>query len=861
MADNTERLVVEADVSGLKGAADELDKFTEAADGAGGAAETVGKKTKTLQDVFGSVADPIDETGKSLKGLKQNYKDLTISQGQYTAAMRMLPAQLTDVVTQLAGGQNPLLILIQQGGQVKDSFGGLANTFKILRAAISPATLAFGAAAAAIGTMGAAAYKSSQQFDEVVSSIIFMGGAGYKSMQQLNDAAEKVARTAGASLSETTELLVDLNNAGGMTAEEMNTAAAAILKFGQAGGDSAKAMADFAKITKDPIKGMAALNEQYGFVDEAMAKHIIQLKKTKGEEAATAEVINLFAKTMTDRSNAVIEATDNIGQLWNGLKNDASDVFGDIGITVRAWGNQVIDIFKIVGIAIENLFTQITVIDGKLAGTIADFVSSIPGGDKIMASTGLDKWAEKTRQAGEAAKAELEKQAKEYNKLVDKVTAPNAQANYEAEAKTATDVKAGGTDQKSRDAVKELAKEAEKKTKAERVSVSLGDQLVEQYQAQALALQAQIAVLKNRTAYDRAQSQQAKEYQTLMAKINILEKVSADENGRKLTAQEKSLLANKEQVLTAAKETAELGNQLDTLKRQAEISDQLQKSHDKISAQVQAIKDNWGKSSTEQEHALELAERAANLRAEGASDSQIAKDAEDMQNLWKEQQRQSQDWQRGLKDGLASFAQDANDFASVAQAAVESAFNGMANAMTAFVTGGKADFKSLTVDILKMIVQMINKWLIFKAIQGVASSFGYSFTAAGDFTPAASAASAAPAAARMATDSASSGLMAFSAMALAAPAVMAAAGPAPEPQIMSAGGVANGQTNSGSGGGGSSIGQVNVTVMDGKATASSSNSDAVGRAYAAVIADSVNQGIEKALKPGGLIFMADNGRS
>ncbi len=39
--------------------------------------------------------------------------------------MRTLPAQFTDIATQLAGGQNPWLILLQQGGQVKDAFGGM----------------------------------------------------------------------------------------------------------------------------------------------------------------------------------------------------------------------------------------------------------------------------------------------------------------------------------------------------------------------------------------------------------------------------------------------------------------------------------------------------------------------------------------------------------------------------------------------------------------------------------------------------------------------------------------------------------------------------------------------------------------
>ncbi len=62
-----------------------------------------------------------------------------ISVGQYKAAMRTLPAQFTDIATQLAGGQNPWLILLQQGGQVKDSFGGMIPMFRGLRRCDHPA--------------------------------------------------------------------------------------------------------------------------------------------------------------------------------------------------------------------------------------------------------------------------------------------------------------------------------------------------------------------------------------------------------------------------------------------------------------------------------------------------------------------------------------------------------------------------------------------------------------------------------------------------------------------------------------------------------------------------------------------------
>ena len=59
-----------------------------------------------------------------------------ISVGQYSAALRTLPAQFTDIATQLAGGQSPFLILLQQGGQIKDSFGGLGPMLQALRDAL-----------------------------------------------------------------------------------------------------------------------------------------------------------------------------------------------------------------------------------------------------------------------------------------------------------------------------------------------------------------------------------------------------------------------------------------------------------------------------------------------------------------------------------------------------------------------------------------------------------------------------------------------------------------------------------------------------------------------------------------------------
>ena len=64
---------------------------------------------------------------------------------QYQQAMRQLPMQLTDVTTSLATGMPIWMVAIQQGGQIKDSFGGIGPAARAVVSAINPMTLAIGA--------------------------------------------------------------------------------------------------------------------------------------------------------------------------------------------------------------------------------------------------------------------------------------------------------------------------------------------------------------------------------------------------------------------------------------------------------------------------------------------------------------------------------------------------------------------------------------------------------------------------------------------------------------------------------------------------------------------------------------------
>lgn len=83
-------------------------------------------------DTFRDYSTRLDASRQKLGDFDEGLRKTGISAGQTTTALRQLPTQFTDIFTSLAAGQSPLLVLLQQGGQIKDSFGGISNTADVL---------------------------------------------------------------------------------------------------------------------------------------------------------------------------------------------------------------------------------------------------------------------------------------------------------------------------------------------------------------------------------------------------------------------------------------------------------------------------------------------------------------------------------------------------------------------------------------------------------------------------------------------------------------------------------------------------------------------------------------------------------
>ncbi|AID99010.1 tail protein [Klebsiella variicola] len=108
------------------------------------------------------------------------------SAAQTANAMRMIPAQMTDIVVGISTGQSPFMVLMQQGGQLKDMFGGIGPAIKGVGTYIMGLVNPYSVAAASVGLLTYAVYQNRQEIDAATKIATTSLGAN-------GDAAERLA--------------------------------------------------------------------------------------------------------------------------------------------------------------------------------------------------------------------------------------------------------------------------------------------------------------------------------------------------------------------------------------------------------------------------------------------------------------------------------------------------------------------------------------------------------------------------------------------------------------------------------------------------------------------------------------------
>lgn len=278
------------------------------------------QRINTMRDALGETSEGLSRAGMSTKA--------------YSAALRNVPAQFTDIVVSLEAGQAPLQVLLQQGGQLKDMFGGVGPAAKALGGYVLGLVNPFTVAAAAAGTLALAYYKGSEESDRLTDAIIRNGNAAGTSYSELAGLAEQVAAT-GTTVGAASKVLEQLAGAGNaLTPMYAQITKASLAWSKQTGEDVTKVVQSFNEIAKGPVEAVKKLDAELNFLTASQYANIISLEKQGKTIDAARAATDLYATALSTRS---AEMESNLGSLesaWQSLGSFAKkawDAMLDVG--------------------------------------------------------------------------------------------------------------------------------------------------------------------------------------------------------------------------------------------------------------------------------------------------------------------------------------------------------------------------------------------------------------------------------------------------------------------------------------------------------------------------------------------------
>jgi lambda family phage tail tape measure protein len=304
-------------------AATDLDKLAQS--GAKAEKATVGltQSTEKSEKSFKGMGEGAKGAEKSTEGLTKQTEKLGISAKQTAAALRGVPAQFTDIAVSLQGGQAPLTVLLQQGGQLKDMFGGVAPAARALGGYVAGLVNPFTLAGAAAVALAIAYNQGSKEADAFNNALILSGKVAGTTADALGTMARNVSSSVGTT-GAAADVLAQLAGSGKVATDSFEEITVAALHMQQATGKAAQeTVAEFVKIGKDPVAAAKELNDQYHFLTQSIYSQIVAAKESGNTTEASRLLTEAYANAIRNRT---AEVTGNLGLIeraWLGIKNAA----------------------------------------------------------------------------------------------------------------------------------------------------------------------------------------------------------------------------------------------------------------------------------------------------------------------------------------------------------------------------------------------------------------------------------------------------------------------------------------------------------------------------------------------------------
>lgn len=271
-------------------------------------------------DTFELYSKRIEETRNKLTGFRDDLKKTGQSAAQTAFAMRMIPAQMTDIVVGLSTGQSPFMVLMQQWGQLKDMFGGIGPAIKGVGTYVMGLVNPFTITAAAVGVLGLAYYKGAQEQDEFYKSLVLTGNQVGKTSGQLADMAARAGAVADSTTGKAASTLNQLVSSGKVAGDSLERVTTAVIKISDATGIATeKLVSDFNDIAADPVAAITKLNDQYHFLTLATYNQIKALQDEGNQQEAARVATDAYANTMQQRANDIHQNLGLLESAWDSL--------------------------------------------------------------------------------------------------------------------------------------------------------------------------------------------------------------------------------------------------------------------------------------------------------------------------------------------------------------------------------------------------------------------------------------------------------------------------------------------------------------------------------------------------------------
>ena len=297
--------------------------------------EALGKQRGLSADVLQPYLDGLRAAEAAQKAATGSLGTMGVSARQTAAALRGVPAQFTDIVTALQGGQAPLTVFLQQGGQLKDMFGGAGQAAQALGGYVLGLINPFTVLAAVAGVVTVGFVQGSKESQEYAKALILSGNAAGVTAGQLQAIASAIDATSGATESKAAEVLTRLAAAGLVGAENIERFARAAIELELAGGPAAEATAKaFEDLGREPLAASLKLTESTRFLTAAVAEQIAELERQGKTTEAARLAQDAYAKALEERTPQLVARLGLIERAWKGIKEatkEAGDAILSIG--------------------------------------------------------------------------------------------------------------------------------------------------------------------------------------------------------------------------------------------------------------------------------------------------------------------------------------------------------------------------------------------------------------------------------------------------------------------------------------------------------------------------------------------------